>query len=187
MPGGFGKRGIEGIIQAIGYARVNKIPYLGLCYGMQLAAIEFARNVLKLKGSNSTEVNEKTKHPIIYTLPGQEDNIAQKKYGGTLRLGAYPCLLKKGTKAAKAYGDDTLILERHRHRYEFNSYYRDDFEKNGMLVSGTSPDDNLVEIIELDKHPFFIGVQFHPEFKSSYLKSHPLFFDFIHTMKNSKK
>ncbi len=175
---GFGKRGIEGMIQAITFARENAVPYLGLCYGMQMASIEFARNVLKLKNAHTTEVDDDAPHPIIHIMPDQEKKLLKKQYGATMRLGAWDCVLKPGSKAEKAYGS-RKISERHRHRYEFNNKYRKQFEAAGMVFSGTSPDGHLVEIIELPDHPFFVGVQFHPEFKSRPLTPGPLFRDFI--------
>lgn len=175
---GFGKRGIEGMISSITYARENGVPYLGLCYGMQMASIEFARNVLKLKNANTTEVDDGTPHPIIHIMPDQEKKLLKRDYGASMRLGAWPCVLKPGSKAEKAY-QSRKIMERHRHRYEFNNKYRKQFEAAGMVFSGTSPDGRLVEIIELAGHPFFVGVQFHPEFKSRPLHPGPLFRDFI--------
>lgn len=175
VPGGFGSRGIEGKIKAAKYARENKIPYLGLCLGSQILAIEFARNVAKLKDANSEEFNPKTKDLIVHYLPGQSDTRAK---GGTLRLGAYPCILKKETKAYQAYQTEK-ISERHRHRYEFNNDYREILEKAGLIISGDSPDHNLMEIIEIKDHPFMLGSQFHPEFKSRPLRAHPLFNSFI--------
>jgi len=175
IPGGFGYRGIEGKIKAIKFARENKIPFLGLCLGMQCAVIEFCRNVCGLKEANSTEFKPKTKYPVISLL---EEQKKIKDLGGTMRLGAYPCKIKKNTLAFKIYGK-TLIQERHRHRYEFNNRYREILKKKGMEFSGTYPRENLVEIIELKNHPYFIGVQFHPEFKSKPDKAHPLFKEFI--------
>ncbi|OGE87603.1 MAG: CTP synthase [Candidatus Doudnabacteria bacterium RIFCSPLOWO2_02_FULL_49_13] len=175
---GFGKRGVEGMIQAITYARENKIPYLGLCYGMQMATIEFARNVLKLKNAHTVEVDDETPHPVIHIMPDQEKKLLKKEYGGTMRLGAWDCVLKPGSIAEKAYGA-RKISERHRHRYEFNNKYRKQFEAAGMIFSGTTPDGHLVEIVELADHPFFLGVQFHPEFKSRPLNPGPLFCEFI--------
>ena len=174
VPGGFGYRGIEGKIKAIKFARQNEIPFLGLCLGMQCAVIEFARNVCNLKGANSAEFKN-TKYPVIGLLEAQK-NI--KDLGGTMRLGAYPCKIKKSSLAYRAYGKG-LIYERHRHRYEFNNKYKKLFEKKGMVFSGIFLKKNLVEIIELKKHPYFIAVQFHPEFKSKPDKAHPLFRDFI--------
>lgn len=180
VPGGFGSRGVEGIIEAIKYARVNQIPFLGLCYGMQLAVIEFARNVASFKDANSTEINPKTKYPVIDLMEEQKEKLKEKKYGGTMRLGAYKCRLQQKTHAYKAY-NNSLIFERHRHRYEFNNKYKNDLENKGMVFSGINPEMDLVEIIELKKsnHPFFVATQFHPEFKSRPLKPHPLFRDFI--------
>ncbi len=186
VPGGFGSRDIEGKILAVKYARENKIPYLGLCYGMQMAVIEYARNVLGLKGANTTEVDPKTKHPVIHIMPDQEKKLLKRDYGGTMRLGAWDCLLKAGTVARKLYGKDK-ISERHRHRYEFNNEYKKEFGKNGMQISGTSPDGKLVEVIELKDHPFFVGTQFHPELKSRPLNPHPLFVGFIKAAVEIKK
>ena len=185
VPGGFGSRGVEGIILAIGYARTHKIPYFGLCYGMQLAVVEFARNVLKLKDANTAEVNPKTDYPVIHVMKGQVKNLAEKNYGGTMRLGAYPCVLTKGTKTQHAY-NTSEISERHRHRYEVNNDYRDQLEKNGMVLAGLSPDKRLVEIIELNNHPFFVGTQFHPEFKTRPMEPHPLFKAFIAAAINAR-
>jgi CTP synthase len=175
VPGGFGSRGIEGKIKAIKYARVNNIPFLGLCLGMQCAVIEFARNVCGLKKANSTEFNKKTSSPVISLL---EEQIKVKDLGGTMRLGIYPCRIKKGTLAFRIYGR-ALVRERHRHRYEFNNRYKTLFEKKGMVFSGVYSKKNLVEIIELKSHPYFIAVQFHPEFKSKPDCAHPLFREFI--------
>jgi CTP synthase len=178
VPGGFGSRGVEGKIKAIQYCRENKIPYFGLCYGMQFAVVEFARNVCGLADANTTEVNPKTTNPVIHIMEEQRELLKDKKYGGTMRLGAYPCVLNKKSISYKAYGQKN-ISERHRHRYEFNNAYREQFEKAGMILAGTSPDNRLVEIIEVKDHPFFVGTQFHPEFKSRPLKPHPLFREFI--------
>jgi CTP synthase len=175
VPGGFGHRGIEGKIEAIRYARESRTPYFGICLGMQTMAIEFARNVLKLKGANSTEFDSGTPYPIISMLEEQK-NV--KSMGGTMRLGAYPCRLLKGTHGRAAYGDK-IIFERHRHRYEFNNEYREAFLKAGMVFSGVSPDASLVEMMELKGHPWMLGVQFHPEFKSRPTEAHPLFREFI--------
>lgn len=183
IPGGFGHRGIEGKIKACKFARENRIPYFGICLGMQIAVIEFARNVLKLKNANSTEFDPETSQPVIKILP-EKENI--KYFGGTLRKGAYPCKIKKGTLAEKIYKKN-LIYERHRHRYEFNPDYKELFERKGMIISGESPDGYLAEIIEIHGHPFFIGVQFHPEFKSRPLKPHPIFREFIRISKKKKK
>lgn len=178
IPGGFGTRGIEGKIAAIKYCRENKIPYFGLCYGMQLAVIEYARHILGLKDSNTTEVDPDTKNPVIHIMPGQEKNVAEHRYGGSMRLGAYPCALAADSLVRKAYGKK-IISERHRHRYEVNNDYRERLENAGLKLSGLSPDKKLVEIIELAGHPFFVGTQFHPEFKSRPLSPHPLFREFI--------
>lgn len=178
VPGGFGMRGVEGKITAIRYARENKIPYLGLCLGMQAAVIEFARNVLNLEGANSTEFNEETAHPVIDLLPEQK-YISEK--GGTMRLGLYPCKVKAGTILQKIYSEE-VVYERHRHRYEFNNVYREDFESKGLIFSGISPDDRLVEVVEIPDHPFFVASQFHPEFKSRPTSPHPLFASFINTV-----
>ena len=178
IPGGFGGRGVEGKIKAVEFARINKIPFLGLCYGLQLAVIEFGRNVCGLKGAHTTEVNKNTKHPLIHTLPEQLVNIQEKRMGGSMRLGAYTCEISQGTKAHKAYGVK-LISERHRHRYEVNNDFREHLEKRGLVVSGVNPERNLIEIIELKNHPFFVATQFHPEFKSRPLNPHPLFREFI--------
>lgn len=178
IPGGFGSRGVEGKIAAIQFCRKNKIPFLGLCYGLQLAVIEFSRNVCGMKGAHTTEVNAKTPYPVIHTLPEQMANIREHRMGGSMRLGAYTCEIAKETKAAKAYGVK-LVTERHRHRYEVNNDFRERLEKKGLVVSGVNPERNLVEIVELKNHPFFVGVQFHPEFKSRPLSPHPLFYEFV--------
>jgi len=178
IPGGFGSRGVEGKIEAIRFAREEKIPYLGLCYGMQLAVVEFARHILGWKDANTTEIAPKTKHPVIHIMKHQVKNVAGGQYGGTMRLGAYECVLKKGTLAHKAYGADSAI-ERHRHRYEFNNAFKAKLEKAGLVCSATTPDGKLVEIIELPNHPFFLGTQAHPEFTSRPEKSQPLFREFI--------
>ncbi|HLR35374.1 MAG TPA: CTP synthase [Tissierellales bacterium] len=183
VPGGFGDRGMKGKTLAVKYARENSIPYLGICLGMQLAVIEFARNVLGLEDVNTTELDSKTEHPIIDIMSDQKD---MDKLGGTMRLGLYPCELVEGTKARKAY-EKEIIEERHRHRYEFNNKYRELLEEKGMKISGLSPDEKLVEVIELKDHPWFIGVQFHPEFKSRPTKCHPLFRDFIRAAKEYKE
>lgn len=175
VPGGFGNRGIEGMILAAKYARENRIPYFGICLGMQIAVIEFARNVLGLSDAHSGEFDEQCEHKVIDFMPGQNEEIDK---GGTLRLGSYPCCVKDGTKVKQCYGVE-LIHERHRHRYEFNNRYREELTGAGLVVSGTSPDERLVEMIELHEHPFFVGVQFHPEFKSRPNQSHPLFKGFI--------
>ncbi len=185
VPGGFGTRGIEGKINAINYAREKKIPFFGICLGMQLAVIEIARNLAKLKAANSTEFDENTAYAVIYLMEEwvDRDERVQKRdtasdKGGTMRLGAYPCNLKPGSHAHKAYNQD-LIHERHRHRYEFNLVFRDRLEQWGLEVTGISPDERLVEIIEFKGHPWFLGCQFHPEFKSKPFKPHPLFREFI--------
>src|SRR3989338_4239286 len=183
VPGGFGSRGIEGKISTIQYAREKKIPFFGICLGMQVAAIEIARNLCDLKDANSSEFNVDTPHPVIDMMLGQK-GITSK--GGTMRLGAYPCILKKGTHAFKAYGR-TEISERHRHRYEVNNRYRDDMEKAGVVFSGISPDGGLVEIMEYKHHPWFLGCQFHPEFKSRPMVPHPLFGEFIRAALMNKK
>lgn len=187
VPGGFGSRGIEGKINVIQYCRENKIPFLGLCYGMQLAVIEYARNVLGLKDAHTTEIDRKTKNPVIDIMPEQKKNLEDKNYGATMRLGAYPAFLAKGTIAFKAYGKKE-ISERHRHRWEVNPSYIEMIEKGGLVFSGKSEDGRLMEIAELpkNKHPFFLGTQFHPEFKSTPLSSHPLFSEFINTAKGKK-
>lgn len=190
VPQGWGSRGIEGKIQTAGYARKNNIPYLGLCFGMQLAAIEFGRNVCKLARANTDEVDPKTSHPIIHIMPRQKEYLARKKYGGTMRLGGWPCVLAKGSVIYESYNKWTKlginnlfklpqIDERHRHRYEFNLKYKKIFENHGMVFSGMSPDGKLVEAMELSDHPFFVGTQYHPELKSRPLNPHPLFLEFI--------
>ena len=183
VPGGFGERGIEGMIKATNYARTNKIPFLGLCLGMQIATIEFARNVCKLENANSTEFNPRCPNPIIDLMAEQKSII---NMGGTLRLGNYECRILKDSLAYKAYKKE-LILERHRHRYEFNNKYKEILEEKGLLFSGINPEANLVEIIELPTHPHFIACQFHPEFKSRPLSPHPLFKSFIDASYKYKK
>jgi len=178
IPGGFGSRGIEGKIKAIRYAREQKLPFLGLCYGMQLATIEFSRNVCNMKSANTTEIDPKTKYPVIHIMPEQEKLLAEKQYGNTMRLGSWPCVLRSGTKSFQAY-KKRKISERHRHRYEFNNVYRERLAKKGMVFAGLSPDKRLVEIIEYQDHPFFVATQFHPEFQSRIFSPHPLFRDFI--------
>lgn len=177
VPGGFGDRGVEGKIKAINFARTNKIPFFGLCLGMQCAAIEFARNVCNFSDANSTEFNPDTEHPVIALMDSQV-TVTQK--GGTMRLGAYPCKVFPETHTAAAYGEEN-ISERHRHRFEFNNKFREIFKAHGMIIAGVLPDDSLVEIIELDKnlHPWFVGCQFHPELKSRPNHPHPLFRDFV--------
>ncbi len=179
VPGGFGPRGVEGKMLAARYARERGIPYLGLCYGLHMAVIEFARNVLGLCGANSTEIDPETPHPVIDLMPDQRG----VEMGGTMRLGRYPCQLVPGTKAALAYGE-SLVYERHRHRWEVNNAYREAFEAAGFVVSGQSPDGRYVEIMELHDHPWFVGVQFHPEFKSRPNGPHPLFVAFIGVAKH---
>ncbi|MES2470854.1 MAG: CTP synthase [Patescibacteria group bacterium] len=180
VPGGFGESGIEGKLAVIKYAREKKIPYFGLCYGMQLLVIEYARNVCGLKDAQTTEIDPKTKNPLIDIMLEQKAMLAQGRYGATMRLGAYQAELKKGTVARKAYGKDSAI-ERHRHRYEVNNAYIPQLEKAGLVFSGTSPDGKLMEIAELpqEKHPFFLGTQFHPEFLARPLSPHPLFSEFL--------
>jgi CTP synthase len=175
VPGGFGDRGIEGKIFAAGFARRNNIPYFGICLGMQMAVVEFARNVAELEDAHSSEFSEGIRYPVIDLMPEQKD-VDEK--GGTMRLGQYPCIIKEGTIASAAY-KQSLIHERHRHRYEFNNKYRELLREKGMVISGTSPDSRFVEMIELTNHPWFVGVQFHPEFKSRPNRAHPLFTDFI--------
>jgi CTP synthase len=198
VPQGWGSRGTEGKLQAVKQAREKKIPFLGLCFGMQMAIIEFGRNVVGLKKANSTEVDPNTPHPVIHVMPEQVQYLAEKQYGGTIRLGSWPCVLKQGSKIEAAYqkygssGDapwlkgcnfktKNIIYERHRHRYEFNNDYREEFEKHGLIFAGLSPDGRLVEAIELPGHPFFVGTQFHPEYIARPLKPHPLFLSFIST------
>jgi len=178
IPGGFGSRGTEGKIKAIQFCRENKIPYFGLCFGLQLAVIEFARNVCGLKDATSKEFQKNAKVPVIDVMPEQKALLEEKRFGATMRLGAYACTLKKGTLASRAYGTER-ISERHRHRYEINNEYRELLESKGMVMSGVNPGRDLVEIAELKGHPFFLGTQFHPEFKSRPLRPHPLFREFI--------
>lgn len=180
VPQGWGSRGVEGKLKVVEFARKNKIPYLGLCFGMQMMVIEYARNVLGLKDANSEEANPKTTNPVIHIMPNQKEYLASKNYGGTIRLGAWPCKLKENSILAEAYQQE-LVMERHRHRYEFNNDYREALEKAGLIVSGTSPDGKLVEAVELSKssHPFFVATQFHPEYKSRPLAPHPLFVAFL--------
>lgn len=181
---GFGGRGIEGKIEAIRYVRENKIPFFGICLGMQCAVIEFARNVLGLKGAHSSEMDDQTKYPVIDLMEHQKTITAK---GGTMRLGAYACKLQKGSRAAQAYGKQS-ITERHRHRYEFNNQYKDKFEQAGLKATGINPENNLVEIVEIPDHPWFVGVQFHPELKSTVTNPHPLFIRFIKAaMENATK
>jgi len=183
VPGGFGYRGIEGKIKAIKFAREKKIPFLGLCLGMQCALLEFSRHACGLKDANSTEFKPNTKHPVV-SLLAEQNNI--KDMGGTMRLGAYPCRIRKNTLASRIYAQ-TLIHERHRHRYEFNNKYKEILEKKGMIFAGINPEKGLVEMVELKDHPFFIAVQFHPEFKSKPDKAHPLFREFIKAALETKR
>jgi len=188
VPGGFGKRGTEGLMLVADYARRNKIPYFGLCFGMQILTIAYARNVLGLKDANSTEMDIDTKYPVIATMADQVEKIKNKNYGATMRLGAYPCVLKSGTVAAQSYGKKE-ISERHRHRYEVNNSFIDQLEGAGLVFSGTSPDGKLMEIAELpkSKHPFYLGTQFHPEFLGRPLSPHPLFTAFVKACISTKK
>lgn len=190
IPQGWGSRGVEGKIEVIRFLRENKIPYFGLCFGMQMATVEYARTVLKLKDANSEEANPQTKYPVIHIMPNQKEYLAKKQYGGTIRLGSWPCKVKEGSLleyAYKKFGKDDIekgiINERHRHRYEVNNEYKEALNNAGLIISGTSPDGTLAEVIELSQkvHPFFLGTQFHPEYKSWPLKPHPLFMAFIET------
>lgn len=183
VPGGFGSRGVEGKILAAQYARENKVPYLGLCLGMQVMCVEFARNVLGYEDANSSEFDRSTPHPVIDLMVDQR---SISDMGGTMRLGLYPCLLQPGTKAAAAY-DAPSVEERHRHRWEFNNAYREAFKKRGMIFSGLSPDGRLVEIIELQDHPYMVASQFHPEFLSRPMKPHPLFVGLVKAAKERGK
>jgi CTP synthase len=183
VPGGFGDRGVEGKIEATRYARENKVPFFGICLGMQVAVIEYARNVLGYKNAHSSELDPNTEYPVIDLLPEQHDI---EDMGGTLRLGLYPCKIAAGSKSEEAYGE-SLIYERHRHRYEFNNHYRDALVEAGLIISGLSPDDRLVEIVELEDHPWFVAGQFHPEFKSRPTRSHPLFREFVKASKANER
>jgi CTP synthase len=185
VPGGFGETGIEGKLNVIRYARENKIPYFGLCYGMQLMTIEYARNVLGLEGAHTAEINPKSPHLIIDIMPDQKKKIAEGNYGGSMRLGLYSAKLKKDSIASLSYGTNS-IRERHRHRYEVNPKYIERIEKGGLIFSGKSPDGTLMEIAELPQteHPFFLGTQFHPEFLARPLSPHPLFTAFIRASKS---
>ncbi len=183
VPGGFGTRGIEGKIETIKYARENNVPFLGICLGMQMAVVEFARDVLGLKDANSAEFDENTENPVIHIMEEQKD---VDKKGGTMRLGAYPCVIKEGSLASKVYGKKE-ISERHRHRYEFNNDYRERLEEAGLTVSGTSPDGNLVEIVEIKNHPYFIAGQFHPELKSRPNRPAPLFVGLVKACIDNRK
>jgi CTP synthase len=180
---GFGERGIEGKIEAVRYVRENNIPFFGICLGMQMAVIEFSRNVLGYKDANSTEMNESTSHPVINLMEAQK-NITEK--GGTMRLGSWKCILKPNTLAHKIYNTNE-IQERHRHRFEFNNAYLPELEKAGLIASGTNPDTGLVEVVEIENHPFFIGVQYHPEYKSTVANPHPIFVKFVEAMVKNKK
>jgi len=184
VPGGFGKRGIEGMLNAIRYAREKQVPYFGICLGMQTACIEFARNVCGLKEANSSEFDPASQHRIIYKL---RELLGVEEMGGTMRLGAWTCVLQDGTLASKAYGGATEISERHRHRYEFNREYEALLTGGGLRLSGTTPDATYVEIVELPGHPYFLGCQFHPEFKSKPLEPHPLFHAFIEASYKNRK
>jgi len=187
IPGGFGSRGVEGKIRAIRFCREHKIPYFGLCYGMQLAVIEYARNVVGLSDAHTTEVNQKTIIPIVDIMPEQKENLRRKNYGATMRLGHYEAKILPKTLASKAYGVAS-VLERHRHRYEVNPKYVEQLKRAGMVFSATSPDGILMEIAELpkSKHPFFLATQFHPEFQSSLMHPHPLFVAFLRAASESK-
>ena len=195
IPGGFGNRGVEGKIKAITYCRENKIPFFGLCLGLQLSVIEFARNVAGIKDATSTEFDKKAKNPVIDVMPEQKVLLEEKHYGGTMRLGAYDCQVQEGTISHKAYKDwveganngPYTISERHRHRYEVNNDYRDQLIEKGLVVAGLNEKKDLVEIIEIKNHPFFVSVQFHPEFKSRPLKPHPLFKAFVGAAIKNKK
>jgi CTP synthase len=188
VPIGWGSRGTEGMIEAIHLARVNKVPYLGLCYGLQLAAIEYARNVLNLKDASSTEIDPKTKNPVVYIIPSKADTLTRRAYGGTMRLGKWECHVLPRTLAHEIYNQDK-VWERHRHRYEVNNDYRSRLEEKGLVLSGESTVEPLVEIIELPKsiHPFFLATQFHPEYKSSPLVPHPIFVAYLQACLNSQK
>lgn len=181
VPGGFGSRGVDGMRETARYARENNIPYLGLCLGLQVMVVEYARNVLGLESANSSEIDPDTRYPVIDILPEQR-SVTDK--GGTMRLGAYPCLLLEGSLAHKAYAQ-SLVYERHRHRYELNNAFREPLENMGLLAGGVSPDGELVEITEVAGHPFMVGVQFHPEFLSRPNRPHPLFQEFIAAAKST--
>ena len=188
VPGGFGKRGVEGNLLVIEYARKNKIPYFGLCYGMQMMVIEYARNVLGFKDANTREVNPDAQNIVIDVMESQKENLINKRYGGSMRLGAYKALLKEGSIASESYGKKE-VSERHRHRYEVNPEYIEKLEAEGLVFSGYSPDKRLMEIAELPKkkHPFYLGTQFHPEFLARPLDPHPLFTAFIKACISQKK
>ena len=183
VPGGFGSRGIEGKISSIKYAREHNIPFLGICLGMQMAIVEFARNVVGFADAHTSELDMDTTHPVIHLMPDQND---VEDIGGTLRLGSYPCVLDKSSKSYEVYGEE-LIHERHRHRYEVNNHYREDLTKAGMKLSGISPDGRIVEMVEIPAHPWFVATQAHPEFKSRPNRPHPLFRDFIKAAVENKK
>jgi len=192
VPQGWGSRGVEGMLKVVELVRRNKIPYLGLCFGMQMAVIEFARNSLRLKGANSEEVDPKTPYPVIHIMPNQKEYLAKKQYGGTIRLGAWPCILKGNTILKNSYKkysphriENSTVMERHRHRYEFNNDYITKMKEKGLVISGVSPDGKLVEAVELPRktHPFFVGTQFHPEYKSRPVDPHPIFIEFIKACK----
>ncbi len=187
IPQGWGSRGSEGKIKAIQYCRENKVPYLGLCYGMQMAVIEFARHVCGLEGANSAEIDPQTPHPVIHIMPQQKKYLEAKQYGGTIRLGAWPCRLQPNTHILEIYKGKADISERHRHRYEFNNEYREQLEKAGLTIGGVSPDGQLVEAIEITDHPFFVGTQFHPEYKSRPLNPHPIFVEFVKKCLENRK
>ena len=182
VPGGFGNRGIEGMILCAKYARENNVPYFGICLGMQTAVIEYARNVLKYADANSSEFDPHSKHCVIDLMPDQHG----VKMGGTMRLGAYECVLRQGSRVLDIYKKEH-IQERHRHRYEFNNDYLTEYERNGMLCTGRNPESNLVEIVEIPGLKWYIGTQFHPEYQSTVLNPHPLFVDFIRTAIKNKK
>ena len=186
VPQGWGSRGVEGKIATIKYAREKKIPYLGLCFGMQMAVIEYARNVCGLAGANSEEVDSKARYKVIHIMPEQEKYLKAHQYGGTIRLGAWPCRITRGTLLEEMYRE-TEIKERHRHRYEVNNEFREVLEKKGLVISGVSPDGKLVEAIELPqkKHPFFVATQFHPEYQSRPLSPHPIFVGFLEAAEKS--
>ncbi len=183
VPGGFGEKGVEGKIFSIKYCRENNVPFLGLCFGMQLAVVEYARNVCGLEGANSTEIDPNTPHPVVDILPEQKKLLKKKKYGATMRLGAYPAVLKKGSLVYELYGRKEVVYERHRHRYEVNPKYVEVLESDGLVFSGKSPDGKLMEFLEIPSHTFFLATQAHPEFKSRVLKPHPVFSGFVESCK----
>jgi CTP synthase len=196
VPIGWGARGVEGKIKAIEFARTHKVPYFGLCYGMQLAVVEYARNVLELKGAHTLECDADTVHPVIHMISGQDEILKRRAYGGTMRLGRWDCRVKVGTISDESYiryngysnSDKKIVGERHRHRYEFNDAYAEQVEKAGMVIAGRSVVENLVEIVELPKtvHPFFVGTQYHPEYRSRPLEPHPLFLSFLRACAEAK-